>query len=54
MTKQTVYNTGKVLIGLHYRPVQKMEQSADMAKLQTALLKLKKPFQFTKGVKGVT
>lgn len=38
----TVYNTGKVKIGLHYvRPPQRMELSRDMELLQAALLKFK-------------
>ena len=38
----TVYNTGKVKIGLHYvKPPQRMELSRDMELLQTALLRFK-------------
>ena len=38
----TVYNTGKVKIGLHYvKPQQRLVMSADMERLQTALLKFK-------------
>ena len=38
----TVFNTGKVKIGLHYvKPLQRQALSADMERLQTALLKFK-------------
>lgn len=48
----TVYNTGKVKIGLHYvKPPQRMELSRDMELLQTALLRFK--LQPKKGVKNV-
>ena len=48
----TVYNTGKVKIGLHYvKPPQRMELSQDMELLQTALLRFK--LQPKKGVKNV-
>lgn len=41
-TITSVYNTGKVKIGLHYvKPPQRAEVSRDMALLQTALLKFK-------------
>ena len=41
MQKRTLpYNTGKVLIGLHYEPpLQKYENSADADLLQSALLR---------------
>ena len=46
----TVFNTGKVKIGLHYvKPPQRFAMSADMELLQTALLKFK--LQPKKGVK---
>ena len=49
----TVYNTGKVRIGLHYvKPPQRIELSRDMELLQTALLRFK--LQPKKGVKNVT
>lgn len=38
------YNTGKIRIGCFYtKPPQRPDQSADMSRLQTALLLLKKP-----------
>ena len=38
----TVFNTGKVKIGLHYvKPPQRLVMSADMERLQTALLRFK-------------
>ena len=48
----TVYNTGKVKIGSAYvKPPQRQTVSADMERLQTALLKFK--LQPKKGVKNV-
>ena len=42
----TVYNTGKVKIGLHYvKPLQRLEVSRDMEILQIALLKFKLQFR---------
>lgn len=42
-----VYDTGKVLIGLEYRPIQRMDTSVDMEAIQAALLRKPKPFNWS-------